>query len=436
MSTVIHRFTPPTCTLEIRRNRFPLFLRTPSLSEIRFELRFDDPRVLSSKQTTIHGDRQSLDQIKAAVELYLRQYLQSSFKSESGDRQFQHKQSYLQQKGLVNHELYLDCLDNVDRIKLTTVQLFDLATALEAYGEEIAALTESKPPRIKAVLLWAIAATTAVGVGISQILPRIEPSPDASPIVESEPQTPVAQIDEVVPPQTTVAERLPQPKLSEPLTSTEKLPPPPAVDTPKPKPDIPDPADYPFPEVARQLKRDVTTQEPNSKPTESFIAIAPETKIEANPQPNPPTSTTITDSPESDLESSTIAIAPDINSELETRNPSVIESSERTAEVNPPKAIAKSPQPSQLQQITAYFQEKWQPPAELRQSLEYRLWLNADGTVERVVPLGKASRLYISQTNIPLKGESFINSVESVESRPSIVRLLLSPDGGVQTLNE
>ena len=437
MSTVIHRFTPPTCTLEIRRDGFPFsFWSKSNSAEIRFELKFDDPRVLTSQQTTIKGDRRNLDQIKAAVELYLRQYLQSSFKSESqSERQFQHQQLYLKQKGLVSHELCLDFLNDVDRIRLTTVQLFDLATVLEAYSED-AALTATKSPQIKAVLFWTIAATTAIAIGVGISTSLLKKSvPNLAPVAEPEPQTPVAEIDEVVPPQTTTAERSPQPKLSEPLSSIEKLPPPPAVDTPKPKPNIPDPADYPFPEAARQLKTDVTTQKPNSEQqTESFIAIAPETKIEANPQLNPPTSksTTITDSSEPDVESSTIQIDPGINPELETENPSQIEPSEKTAQNNRRDLIAKSSQPSQIQQITAYFQEKWQPPAELKQSLEYRLWLNADGTIERVVPLGKASQLYIDRTNIPLKGESFIDS----KSQSSVVRLLLSPDGGVQALSE
>ena len=183
-----------------------------------------------------------------------------------------------------------------------------------------------------------------------------------------------------------------------------------------------------MPEVARQSRIDITQKPARKEQTESSIAIAPKTTEANSPKIPTPGSTTIIDSAPADAASSTIKIDPLTNPELEIDEPA-----EKIAEYNSPSTIAKSSQPNQLQQITTYFQEKWQPPAELKQSLEYRLWLNADGTIERVVPLGKASQLYLDRTNIPLKGESFI---KSTESQSSIVRLLLNPDGGVQALSE
>ena len=50
------------------------------------------------------------------------------------------------------------------------------------------------------------------------------------------------------------------------------------------------------------------------------------------------------------------------------------------------------------------------------------------------MPLGKAARLYLSQTNIPIDGEQFISPVSKAES--SIIRLLLNPDGRVQVFAE
>ena len=282
------------------------------------------------------------------------------------------------------------------------------------------------------IVLWGLIAAITAIVGIWQILSRTESTPDVTPISEEEPTAPITELDEVVPPPTTsVAEPTPQPKLTEPLTSAEKLPPPPAVDTPKPKPNIPDPADYPLPEVARQSRINITPEPASKEQTESSIAIVPETN-EANSQKIVTEGSTTIDSAEPDAASSTIQIDPLTNPEVKIDDRSTIEPSEEIAEYDSPDLIAKSSQPKQLQQITTYFQEKWQPPAELKQSLEYRLWLNADGTIERVVPLGKASQLYIDRTNIPLKGESFIDS----KSQSSVVRLLLSPDGGVQALSE
>ena len=424
MSTVLHRFTPPTCTLEIRSKQLPLSRRLKrNLSEFQFELRFEDPQVSTSKQTIIKGDRQDLEQLFEAVDRYLQKYLQASFQPDlevnltAGE--FKNTQPHSRTPELVNHELFFGFLNgdnNVDRIKLTTVQLFDLVTALESYRD--ATLSKSKPEAAKVFLLLGIIATTVIGVGITQILSRTESAPNIALISEEEPTAPIAELDEVVPPPATSAAEQPiQPNLTEPLTSAEKLPPPPAVDTPKPKPNIPDPADYPLPEVARQSRVDIAREPASKEQTESFIAIAPETN-EAN-LPQTSVESTI-DSAEPDAASSTIQVNPETNPEPEI------------GEDNSLNPIAKSSQPSQIQQITTYFQDKWQPPAELKQSLEYRLWLNADGTIERVVPLGKASQLYIDRTNIPLKGESFIDS----KSQSSIVRLLLSPDGGVQVLSE
>ena len=89
---------------------------------------------------------------------------------------------------------------------------------------------------------------------------------------------------------------------------------------------------------------------------------------------------------------------------------------------------------SQLQEVTAYFEKQWQPPANLQQSLEYRLLLNPDGSIKKVIPLGKAARLYISQSKIPVNGEPFISPPTTAQS--SKIRLLLNPDGRVQAFTE
>ena len=440
MSTVLHRFTPPTCTLEIKGEKLPLLRR----SQVQFELKFKDLLVSTSEPIVIKGDRQDLEQLIKVVDSYLQKLPQTSFKPDIEPRnlaqsELKNIQSNSRSRNggrgsspeLANHELYFGFLndDNVERISLTTVQLWDLVAALEAY-QEVAALPESKPKAVKVFLLGLIVTITAVGVGVWQIRSRTDSVPDIA-LSEKEPAAPIAELDEVVPPSTTSAaeQPTPQPKLTEPLTSAKKLPPPPAVDTPKPKPNIPDPADYPLPEVARQSRINIPPK-PTGKDRVESLAIAPDR--EANLQEIPTQElTTIIKSDESQAASSTIEIDPGTNLEPDKSDRSTGEPSQ-PAEYNPPSQIATSSQPTQIQQITSYFREKWQPPAELKQSLEYRLWLNADGTIERVVPLGKASQLYIDRTKIPLKGEAFVDP----KSQSSIVRLLLSPDGGVQVLSE
>ena len=436
MLAFTRRFTPPSCTLEIKSKQFLLFRQTSHnlLKNCQFELRFDDPQVSTSKQTIVRGDRQDLEQLQLAVNDYLEKYLHPSFQPEN--KQLPNTQPYLQSEGLVDCVLFLGSLDgdhNGNKIKLTTVQLFDLVTALEAYRDWVATLPKSKQPQI-----WGVVAATAIAaVGIVSIFWRTESVPDVASVSEPEPQTPIPEpdeLDEVVPPQITTARQpTPQPKLTEPLTSATKLPPPPAVDAPKPQPNIPDPADLPLSEVASLTGIDIP-KAASQEQTESTIAIAPDT-VENDPKDDGITSesATITDSSQSGVESPTIQIDPDVNSTIEIPARPRNESPENIVETEQIEPIAKALQPSQLEQVIAYYQEKWQPPVELKQSLEYRLWLSADGTIERVVPLGKAARLYLSQTNIPVTKRSFI---DPVESQPSTIRLLLDPDGRVQAFEE
>ena len=436
MLNVIHRFTPPTCTLEIKGKKSPLsrWQNKDILKKLQFKLSFDDPCLPTNQQVTIQGDRQELENLKAIVDDYIQNYLNPAFelpKELASDINNHHQvnrdQPYLQSQGLVNHELFLGNLNrdrNTYKIKLSTVQLFDLVSALEAYNTQFHTLPELNQNQSQALTpLWSgIAAVLVIAVGIATVLLKIPLGQNVVSSSKSESPTPIPQLDEVVPPQAPekVKKQTPQPKPNQTLSSAERLPPPPAVDTPKPKPNIPDPADYPLSRVARDsgLNRQQTQ-------AESTIAVSPEPEKESansdfnNTNQNNqtiPEVTTDNSQPQLELEESNDLILDSANSKREN--------------------IVKSPaiQPSQTQQVEAYFQEKWQPPTDLKQSLEYRLDINADGSVTRVTPIGKASKLYLSKTKIPVGGEAFISP--STKSQSSVIRLLLNPDGGVKVFIE
>jgi hypothetical protein len=88
----------------------------------------------------------------------------------------------------------------------------------------------------------------------------------------------------------------------------------------------------------------------------------------------------------------------------------------------------------QVAEVRSYFQQRWEPPTGLTQSLEYSLLLNRDGSIQRIIPRGKAAEDYIDRTDIPLIGEKFVSAVEG-ERNPRI-RLVLAPDGKVETFLE
>ena len=428
MLSNIYRFTPPTCTLEIKgKSPLPLWQNKNIPKTFRFRLSFDDPCLPSFDRVTIEGDRRDLERLKTVVDSYIEHYLQTSFQNKNlaeGDSNHDeagNDRPHLRSQGLTSHQLFFGDLKHdgeQNKIILSTVQLFDLLTALEAYRIQ-SLLAKQKQNRFPtSMLLWvSLAAGVIIAVGMASLRTQ-KPVPDIA-VSEPESSTPVPQLDRVVPP--SIPERSPrvEPKPNQTLSSTERLPPPPAVDTPKPKPNIPDPADYPLSKVARQSG----LAEPD-KQTESTITIPSQTESEpANSnfarQKNEPTAIDLAQ--ETNLSS---------EGELARSKDPNLDSADSESET-----ITKAPEKlSQIQQIEAYFSEKWQPPADLKQSLEYRLYLNTDGSIERVIPIGKAGKLYLSQTNIPVRGEGFVSP--STKSQPSVIRLLLNPDGGVKALTE
>lgn len=70
------------------------------------------------------------------------------------------------------------------------------------------------------------------------------------------------------------------------------------------------------------------------------------------------------------------------------------------------------------------------PPAGLKQTLEYSVSINSDGTVQRIRPLSNASGEYIDQTNLPLPGSAFVSPKE--DGGNTNIYVAFSPDGKVK----
>ena len=475
MPSTIHRFTPPTCTLEIMGDKSPLsrWKNQAVFKKIQFKLKFDDPREPTSKQITIRGTQQDLLQLQTAVNSYIQEHLSASFQSPTStpvklqaEVKLQDNHPCLQPQGLVHHKLYFGSLTHdskVNNIKLSTVQLFDLVTAMEAYQAEIATLAETKqsgPHSKKIIPLWGgIAATAIAAIGITTILLKSpwEQNIASSPESQSPPPAEIPELDEIIPPPApnTAKQSNSKSKQTKSFTSINRLPPPPAVDTPKPKPDIPDPADYPLSDVARQsgLNNSAKEELAANQPAESTIVVPSQTpadkqarseenEIESVESILPPDKITPIAKPESKLSveknqaDQTNQIDTVINAPSDAPEDSLVKPpKDKTPSPNSDLAFRGSPYPpSQIEEVIAYFEQKWQPPEGLKQSLEYRLLLNDDGSIKRVISLGKGSQLYLDQTNIPVNGESFISPLS--ESQSSTIRLLLNPDGGVQAFTE
>lgn len=405
-SNTLHRFTPPTCTLEIKGKKSLLsqWADRDLLKDFKFKLSFDDPRLSSDKQVIITGDRLDLEQLTTAVDRYTRENVYGSFSNNKNSKQqhnLERNMPYLNSQGLTNHELFFGNLSHdSDRSKmiLSTVQLFDLVTALEACESQIKVLPELKQKQFnKIVPLWGgIAAAVVAAVGVTAVWLQSSPVRDVASNNRDRPEEATPQFDDVISPETpSGSRRNPQLKTTESIAGAKRLPPPPAVSTPKPKPNIPDPADYPLSQVGRQSGLKQPKKE--AEQAESVISALPKTIPKAE------------------------------RIELETKPNS--ESNSAKSEND----VALSTTKPLEREIEAYFQDKWQPPADLKQSLEYRLYINADGSIKKVVPIGKASEIYLDRTNIPVKGENFVSPLADSQKT---VRLLLNPDGKIVTLIE
>jgi hypothetical protein len=88
----------------------------------------------------------------------------------------------------------------------------------------------------------------------------------------------------------------------------------------------------------------------------------------------------------------------------------------------------------QIAEARNYVQQRWKLPADLKQTLEYRLLINADGTIQRLTPLSEAARTYLQHAGIPLLGKPFVSPIAG-GSQPTIL-IVLSPDGTVQAFLE
>lgn len=503
---VIRRFTPPTCTLEIWGKNSPLSRWTNKkvVKDIQFKLSFDDPKNLDTEPVTIKGDRHKLEQLYRTVLDYTGNFLERSFNPKSfslvtnDEKVADSDRPYLTSQGLVSHQLNLGSLanDEQETIDLSATQLYDLVSALEEYQTEMAAIAKLEAQQSKKSRPWlplgASVAGILLAVGVVTVIRTNERSPEEVATTQ-EPTNPVTPQPEVVPPEAPEVAEKPavEAEKNDPLSSTEILPPPPAVDTPKPPPNIPDPAKYPptgnltIPPVTElpqqnEVTLNPTEATPEAEPqddsqVESTINVPPETETETESKAESEIATE-SDTQESiassiennetesleNIEESQIAISDDnraIDPDLVERSQESAfnqEATEYNLEENPAlsdriannntakpttdettiedEAESKISQLRQLTEIESYFRQKWQIPAELKQTLEYRLMLGSDGSIERIIPLGKAAEIYVDRTNIPLMGEPFVSPLENGDR--ATVRLLLSPDGEVKTFLE
>lgn len=295
-NSILKRYTPPTCTLEIVAKSSPLsrFVGQSVMKDLRFELRFDDPRQPEDNGVTIQGDRTELEVLYDAVTSYVQDFLNSSstqlplisrtstsapgwtagenhagdaIAPQASDQDPDRSDAsasvpmlesapklrplkpptlptkiYLKPKGLLAHELVLGHLATEESgpvVNLSVTQLFDLATALDEYAAEVVAL-----PKLnllswkKAPPAWTrTAAAVVVAVGVTAVTVKYFDQPKtqqaSAPTAGSQPsptQSPL--VSQVPTPPTTPISPLPTPAVPPSLSPPPILPPPSPVTAP------------------------------------------------------------------------------------------------------------------------------------------------------------------------------------------------------------
>ncbi|MDX2216892.1 MAG: DUF4335 domain-containing protein [Oculatellaceae cyanobacterium bins.114] len=489
MPSVLRRYTPPTCTLVITANESPLSRWTDRavLKQLRFQLSFDDPRLMPEDQVHVTGDRTQLEALHEAVETYVQTLLDSAptqfnqrfmqVNSEgmrrnspdgvmadpsstprslpdgmipsNGERLYaaapsmqapitpplravESENIYLQPKGLLHHELHLGTLMTDESglvVTLSTLQLFDLANALDEYAADAIALPLlTRPAWLQSRSGWLkIAAAAVLAVGVTATLGKFVMDV-SSPEMQTA-SSPASSQDGASAPETfsTAPPVLDPAKTSPDLTSiptpipTGTLPPVPVPGTVPPNGStIPTrPTDLPaLPQLA-------PIPQQNARPG-AIASAPPNSQIQIPPRPGAVQAPPLPAAPEAASDSAAASrVAPEGGVALEAPNQRTAAGASRGT------AFDTIPQVSELRD---YFQQRWTPPETLNQTLEYRLSLGADGTLQQITPLGQASSTYIDRTGIPLTGEPLVSPLERGQS--ARIRLVLSPDGRVQTFLE
>ncbi|BAY63773.1 hypothetical protein NIES22_38620 [Calothrix brevissima NIES-22] len=542
-NSVIRRYTPPTCTLEVfaQDSALSRWMGKTVLKQLSFELRFDDPRLPEESRFPIRGDRDQLEALCDAVTSYVQQFLHQSPESfwlsftgpqdsskvadnpqltdfsassvpattksiKSFPTYLPPTKIYLEPSSYLTHNLFLGSLANQTSgpvIQLSLLQLFDLATALDEYSADIMALPSLENTRSSTVRFptWAPAAAVLVlGVGLlpitwqyvnntkskQQVATKtttqsteiaLQPSPSLNPEAsllppDNLPPVPPIGSTQPLPVVPTALPTAPSSTLSNPSTTLPNSSFPTAQTTANsklPKSNQPSAASSIFgipeptntnPNLTANSPFKASTGgqriaiQPNPTATRPGItnpaelALPKKRELPASLAPNrggvsPNVVTTAPPLPTVPNEiASSAKVDGDYNPASTTStvtgstNPLVerLRNQRQTASSNQPSSDSTLFDTPQISEARQYLQKRWQPPSGLRQTLEYSLMVNVDGTIERIFPLNKAAREFVNNTGMPNIGAPFVSANKSGQNLR--MRAVLSPDGKVQIFPE
>ncbi len=487
--TIIRRYTPPTCALEITAQPSALsrWMGKVALKDVRFKLSFDDPRMSDDAWIVLRGDRAQLEGLHTTVSDYVQSFLMRvpALPTATVERDIAAQTAVsatdlatsiapstgitIHPKGLLGHELALGSLATEQSgatLQLSSTQLADLAAALDEYSAEATTL-----PQLTGQTAWlpdltqwsspnwaglAAGVLVAVGLGTSFMngLSRQSPSSGTANQASSSDQRLAVPSVSAVPPTSESFATLP------PLAA------------------LPSPGSNINPTGTAPGLNGSTM--PNSTPSAPIIASQPSSGTQSPvnifeiPQPAAP-QVAAPSAPANPSSSSTNpplpVIVDDIGSgvavepipDMTQADASIPNRTQaERAEASKPSAQAQAPAASSLGRnraaesqnqaaealassgdnnfmgnaqaaaVQSYFQQRWQPQKDLKQGIQYEIQLNPDGSLKQAKPIGTVAEQFQAKTGIPAVGTPLAPADQDGQS--AVVRLLLDPDGSVQAI--
>ncbi|MFM6180870.1 MAG: DUF4335 domain-containing protein [Cuspidothrix sp.] len=497
-NSVIRRYTPPTCTLEIWAENSPLshWADKNIIKNLQFRLHFDDPRLSEDRKILIQGDQQQLKFLCNIVTNYVQELLQQSAadfiinlsdtknsptpsESEAQDtptsvlphptispapNSFSSTKVYLEPSGNLTHKLHLGYLANQTSgqvLELTLLQLFDLATALDEYSSDMLTLpTPNYNASPTSLPQWApIAAILVIAAGLtpftwqyatnfqqnkSQVAKNTNssvPKPELLPSAKVNLATPQSSLVPPLANLTTPSLSFPNPTLSTSPT--------------KPPQTTPITPQFSLPPIVPQIDTGNLPQAKRNSPkvvAENPINSSNSQKLPSNTNNTSSSIYTgnqsITTIPNNLISNNTDTQSAISNTELQkgqSQSPQLSPQEKKDNLVRRLRAATKSSSSTpisnrtlfdtpQIAEAREYLNKHWQAPTGLSQALEYSLILGVDGTIERILPLNQAAREYIDSSGLPQIGKPFVSTNQSGQNLR--IRVVLSPDNKVQTFPE
>jgi hypothetical protein len=431
--TVLRRYTPPTCTLEIAAKQSPLsrWMGKLALKDLRFKLKLDDPRLADKDWVVLRGDQSQLESLVGVVGDYVQNFLSQSQGSYSGTAVAPRTAIAnaagiaLEPFGMLSHQLRLGTLateDSGDSLTLSSTQLADLASALDDYNAEATAIPSLARPSLKSLNWGAIAAGGILAVGLStSLLQGIDRSRRNTPTQEASSGDQRVALQPSTPPSPSPTSILGSPP---PLGTLN--PPPPTGVTITPNNST----------TAATTPPTGTTTTTNEAPP---IVPIPDTKKDGTPEIKPIPKPADPDNSKAAAKKESGSNKEQLDKlEAGVRVEPIPGAAARQAPIAPP---APAPAPvlasnAQSEEVKQFFKSKWKPSENMTEKAEYRIQIAADGTRQAITVLtpSPSASINLDRTGLPLDGEPFVSP--SANNRPSIVRVILETNGDVKVFLE